>query len=136
MCFLSFFFILFIKAECNFQPDLDIINAESYVDLWGHRIDWHNLEDGWTHTKRFEYLRDVERMLWQMENIPKYTLHGYKKMKIPSLLHESILKERNSSIIEPEECGIPNPRNNCYRIKTRFAFPLKYGRRQHAGDYI
>ena len=117
---------MFIKAECNFQPDLDIINAESYVDLWGHKIDWHNLEDGWTHTKRFEYLRDVERMLWQMENIPKYTLHGYKKMKIPSLLHESILKERNSSIIEPEECGIPNPRNNCYRIKTRFAISHYY----------
>ena len=69
-------------------------------------------------------------MLKQMNEIPKLSKYGYKKMKMPEELHSLMLQVRNSSQPTIETCHIPNCEFNCYRLETVTAVPFKHKKRQ------
>ena len=65
-----------------------------------------------------------------MNEIPKLSKYGYKKMKMPEELHSLMLQVRNSSQPTIETCHIPNCEFNCYRLETVTAVPFKHKKRQ------
>ena len=68
------------------------ILQDIFVDITGHEIDWYDKEDGWTEDRRKKIWNTNIITLDQSENLPAYTKSGYKKMSIPSELHNLILK--------------------------------------------
>ena len=54
----------------------------------------------------------------QSKGMPSFTSVGYKKMKIPKLLYETVLNSKNTTQIEPEICATDEiPVQNCFKIK-------------------
>ena len=65
---------------------------DKFIDITGHEIDWHDREDGWTEDRRKKIWYHNRLMLDQLEKLPAFTKSGYKKMSIPSELHNLIMK--------------------------------------------
>ena len=75
-------------------------------------------------------------MLKQMNEIPKLSKYGYKKMKMPKDLHSLMLQMRNSSQPAIETCHIPNCELNCYKWETVIATPFKNRKRKIASNIL
>ena len=103
--------------------------------IYDFSVSWTNEKDGWNLEKRLHFLARREIMLQQTETneVPTFTKHGYKRLKIPIALYDKILSIRNSSELVPEACHVPNSLNNCYSIRQVHAVPLKHGKRELIG---
>ena len=71
-----------------------------------------------------------------MNEMPKFTKYGYKKMKMPEELHSLILQVRNSSRPISETCHIPNCELNCYKWENVIAPPFKHRKRRIASKIL
>lgn len=110
-----------------------------FIDLFGYKVNWTDESDGWNQEFRQRFISYNEKNLGdlyvydfystfqtrnmiftvQSKGVPSFTSTGYKKMKIPPLLFESILNSKSMATkIEPELCRMDDPPvQNCFRIK-------------------
>ena len=65
---------------------------DKFVDITGHEIDWYDKEDGWTEERRKKIWNHNILTLDAYKNRPAYTKSGYKKMSMPTELHDIILQ--------------------------------------------
>ena len=86
-------------------------------DLWGYKHNWLDSEDGWDENRRKLFISRQKKGIYQTKHIPKYTKHGYKKMKIPTELYELINKIRRDIVFETEIFKDPDI-TNCHRLKA------------------
>ena len=105
-----------ITEEDMFRIEHD----EYFKDLWGYKVNWRDLKDGWNDEKRALILAAEKDMLEQRQSVPKITENGYEMMKIPPDLYQKILevKANVSTSVVPELCDVPNYEDNCYEILT------------------
>ena len=105
-----------ITEEDMFRIEHD----EYFKDLWGYKVNWRDLKDGWNDEKRALILAAEKDMLEQRQSVPKITENGYEMMKIPLDLYQKILevKANVSTSVVPELCDVPNYEDNCYEILT------------------
>ena len=103
-----------ITEEDMFRIEHD----EYFKDLWGYKVNWRDLKDGWNDEKRALILAAEKDMLEQRQSVPKITENGYEMMKIPLDLYQKILevKANVSTSVVPELCDVPNYEDNCYEI--------------------
>ena len=78
---------------------------DKFVDISGHEIDWHDKEDGWDLDRRKRIWNHNLLMVDQLKKLHAFTERGYKKMSIPTELHNLILQslKRNSTKYMDEE---------------------------------
>ena len=88
-----------------------------FKDIWGYTINWLNPEDGWTKMRQQLTYTIRQMTIDQIEMMPALTKYGYKKMKIPTDLFQSILQAKLNSTMYPEKCKEEWPMYNCIRIK-------------------
>lgn len=111
------------------------LNKSSFKDSWGFRYNWTDLEDGWNYEKKILAVEYKLSLAQRQNDVPKFTKSGYKKMTIPKELYNLIMKARNESQLTPEHCDMPNPYNNCYRIKVKHHVPFVNRTRTELGTF-
>ena len=142
-CFLSFHLnVKSMKVVLLFITFLSFTNSRKNVflwdklqryeksfikDLWGYNVNWTNTDDGWNSEKRDLFIKLKSKILEQTHQFPMYSKYGYKKMKIPRALFDKIIDLKSNETLIPEVCQVPNPFNNCYRLKTVFGVPFLNG---------
>ena len=91
---------------------------DKFIDITGHQIDWHDKEDGWTEERRQKVWKYKFLMLDQYKNLPAYTKSGYKKMSMPTELHNLIVQslKLNSTKFINEELNEGNINRNWQRV--------------------
>ena len=91
---------------------------DKFVDISGHEIDWYDKEDGWTEDRRKKIWNHNILTLDQYKNLPAFTRNGYKKMSMPTELHNMILQSLrlNSTKFVDEERNENNILSNWQRV--------------------
>ena len=79
-----------------------IVKQDFFIDMWGFKVNWTNLDDGWTDARRRRVLSLRSKMKKQMTQVPKFTKVGIKKVKVPKNLHEFLMNNRNLSSVTYE----------------------------------
>ena len=132
---LYFIFICTTQIHCDyvFFKNKTETKEKYFKDLWGYKVNCSDPDDGWNEIKQKMFLVGKRRTLQQINEFPMYTKYGFKKTRIPKDLYKDILDIRNNSTLEVETCEYPNSKNNCYKIKTIPAVPMKRGYRHLPG---
>ena len=91
---------------------------DKFIDITGHEIDWYDKEDGWTEDRRKKIWNHNILTLDQYKNLPAFTRNGYKKMSMPTELHNMILQSLrlNSTKFVDEERNENNILSNWQRV--------------------
>ena len=88
----------------SFQTE-KLAQLPTVTDLWGYEYDWNDIDKGWYPYRRFHFLEEIERIKTQNRIVKKFTKLGYKVMKIPSCLFETLLNQKNDDSIYVEKCS-------------------------------
>ena len=91
---------------------------DKFIDITGHEIDWYDKEDGWTEDRRKKIWNHNILTLDQYKNLPAFTRNGYKKMSMPTELHNLIVQslKLNSTKFINEELNEGNINRNWQRV--------------------
>ena len=99
-----------------------MIHKPIYHDLWGFPVNWTNLSDGWTPTKRKDLIKMTNQIITQSDAVENYTETGYIKMKIPTQLYQDILKQRQIQTMKFRECDHNRAAENCIDIRNNVRY--------------
>ena len=99
------------------SEERELLKKPTYKTYSGHEIAWKNMTDGWTPSRRLEYLEQCRKTTRSRQIVPKYTQKGFIKMAIPKKLFEFMLNRRVESFQEIENCGVMR---NCLTVQDNF----------------
>ena len=98
-------FLNFYSTLCEHEDKT--LDKPYFIDHLGYKLNWTDLNDGWTQSWRETYMKLQKRINLQIGmGPPRFTKLGYKKMKIPEHLLETLKTQKigklaiNSSCIE------------------------------------
>jgi len=94
-----------LLEKLNITSELEVLAQNpTYTDWWGVVYNWTSIDAGWYPMKKQYYLRQIELLKFQTKAIRRFTEIGYKVMKIPPVLYETILNQRNMQSLQKEDC--------------------------------
>ena len=59
---------------------------------------------GWYPFRKYQFLHNLEAIKKQRKTVKKFTKFGYKVMKIPQFLYETLLDQRDEKSLHTEKC--------------------------------
>ena len=86
-------FLNFYQNLCEYEDKT--LDKPFFMDHLGQKLNWTDLNDGWT-----EHLREIYMKLQKRINLqlgmgpPRFTKLGYKKMKIPEHVLETFRAQK------------------------------------------
>lgn len=94
----------------------ELAKNQTITDLWGFQHNWTNAEEGWHPFRRYQFLKNLESIKKQRKSVKKFTKLGYKVMKIPNFLYETLLDQREEKSLHIEECKVVLDVINCRKL--------------------
>ena len=104
------------KVLEKLDPDVkELAKFSTITDMWGFRHNWTNIDEGWYPLRKYIYLDRLELQKKQRNTVKKFTEFGYKVMKIPTFLYETLINQRDEASIREENCENVKLSNVCFK---------------------
>ena len=94
----------------------ELAKNSTITDMWGFKHNWTNIDEGWYPLRRYIYLDLLELEKKQRRTVKKFTEFGYKVMKIPTFLYQTLISQRDEASIREENCENVKLSHVCFKL--------------------